>query len=100
MMGAGNVWNSTDNRGMNWTTVRYPINYTGSPLQTSDGAGASGIRAGVPGATVPISSTHPSGANVLMGDGSVRFLTNNTSTVILGRLACAADGLPVGNIDK
>jgi prepilin-type processing-associated H-X9-DG protein len=99
-MGAGNVWNSSDNRGMNWTTVRYPINYSGSPLQTSAATGGSGIKSFEPGANTPISSTHPSGANVLMGDGSVRFLTNNTSTVILGRLACAADGLPVGNIDK
>jgi len=95
LMGAGNVWNSTDNRGMNWTTVRYPINFSGAALGSTSGiyAGDSGTD---PGANTPISSTHPSGANVVMGDGSVRFLTSTTSTVILGRLACAADGLPVG----
>jgi prepilin-type N-terminal cleavage/methylation domain-containing protein/prepilin-type processing-associated H-X9-DG protein len=91
LMGAAQSWNSGDNRGMNWTTVRYPVNFSGAAL-----GNASGIKTSEPGANTPISSTHPGGANVLMADGSVRFLGNSTSTVILGRLACAADGLPVG----
>jgi prepilin-type N-terminal cleavage/methylation domain-containing protein/prepilin-type processing-associated H-X9-DG protein len=96
MMGAANAWNSTDNRGMNWTTLRYPINYGGTPLGTSTAPGSNGLFQS-PGANTPLTSGHNEGVNVLMGDGSVRFLTDDTSTTVLGRLACKADGLPVSS---
>jgi prepilin-type N-terminal cleavage/methylation domain-containing protein/prepilin-type processing-associated H-X9-DG protein len=93
MMGANSAWNSADNRGMNWTTLRYPINYAGTALGSvaSTGLGTD------PGANTPLTSGHNAGVNVLMGDGSVRFLTDDTDTMILGRLACKADGLPVSS---
>src|SRR5262249_39631151 len=48
LMGAGNNWNSSDNRGMNWTTVRYPVNFSGAPLQTGGGAGGGGVASNRP----------------------------------------------------
>jgi len=99
MMGTPYIYTTTDNRGMNWTTVRYPINYSNttstSLLQTSAAAGGSGIMTFQAGANIPISSSHSGGANVLMGDGSVQFLRDSTATTVLGRLASAVDGLPV-----
>jgi prepilin-type N-terminal cleavage/methylation domain-containing protein/prepilin-type processing-associated H-X9-DG protein len=38
------------------------------------------------------SSRHPSGANFAMGDGSVRFINENASASLMGRLANRADG--------
>jgi len=88
MMGANSPWNNADNRGMNWTTLRYPINYvgTGAALDNPSGLNQS------PGANTPLSSGHTGGINALMGDGSVRFLAEGTPTQTLGRLACANDG--------
>jgi prepilin-type N-terminal cleavage/methylation domain-containing protein/prepilin-type processing-associated H-X9-DG protein len=91
MMGGNTAWNTADTRGMNWTTLRYPINYAGTPLAAADGLTQD------PGANTPLTSGHNAGVNVLMGDGSVRFLTDDTDTTVLGRLACKADGLPVSS---
>jgi prepilin-type processing-associated H-X9-DG protein len=35
---------------------------------------------------------HPGGANVAFADGSVRFLTDSTSPVVLTAMATRADG--------
>ncbi|MBI3462171.1 MAG: DUF1559 domain-containing protein [Planctomycetes bacterium] len=40
-------------------------------------------------------SQHPGGCHAVMGDGSTRFLSQNTAAVILTRLARMADGVPV-----
>ena len=37
-------------------------------------------------------SLHPGGVNVLLADGSVQFLSENTDLVILEKLAAMADG--------
>lgn len=41
-------------------------------------------------------STHAGGLQILMGDGSVRFLSENVSTVIVNRLGSIADGQVIG----
>lgn len=41
-------------------------------------------------------STHTGGLNVVLGDGSVRFLTENLDTVVRQRLGYIADGKGVG----
>lgn len=41
-------------------------------------------------------STHQGGINLLMGDGAVRFLSENIDTTIRQRLAYISDGLPLG----
>jgi prepilin-type N-terminal cleavage/methylation domain-containing protein len=43
-----------------------------------------------------VSSHHPGGAQLLMGDGKVRFVTENTDLLTLRRLAWPGDGQPVG----
>jgi hypothetical protein len=40
-------------------------------------------------------SLHPSGCQVTMGDGAVRFVPQNTDTVIRNNLAAMADGSSV-----
>lgn len=41
-------------------------------------------------------STHTGGLQILMGDGSVRFLSENVSTLIVNRLGSIADGQVIG----
>jgi len=47
------------------------------------------------GANNPINSQHPSGAMVLMGDGSCKLLKNETDLQVLKKYACRDDGLPI-----
>jgi len=95
---------TADFQTYNCTTVRYRINQvTGfnsanvTPTGTSGGFGDP--REGVMmtpgsgnGSNFPICSPHPGGAQVLFGDGSVRYLTNDMSLSNLGRLATRDDG--------
>jgi prepilin-type N-terminal cleavage/methylation domain-containing protein/prepilin-type processing-associated H-X9-DG protein len=45
----------------------------------------------------PLNSSHSGGVNALMGDGSVRFLSDSVALPILGRLAVRYDGQPVSD---
>jgi prepilin-type N-terminal cleavage/methylation domain-containing protein/prepilin-type processing-associated H-X9-DG protein len=47
---------------------------------------------GILGSWPNAGSDHPGGAHVLMGDGSVQFLSENTNLTILAKLATMADG--------
>ena len=70
-------------RAFNVTCVVHPINER------------SGTALGVPGncgPNRPIQSAHPGGAQVLLGDGSVRFLTENLPIQTLYDLANRDDG--------
>ncbi len=51
------------------------------------------------GANQQIFSYHPGGANVLMGDGSVKFLRDSTNVVILRKLTTLAGGEVVSQSD-
>jgi len=68
------------------TTVRYPFNHNGNRT----------------GATQPyhsnqgLRSAHSGGVQVLLGDGSCRFLSDNIDFNTLMALAHRADGVPVG----
>lgn len=44
----------------------------------------------------PLNSTHTGGVQVLRGDGTVTFLSENINNTILQKLAIVNDGLPVG----
>jgi prepilin-type N-terminal cleavage/methylation domain-containing protein/prepilin-type processing-associated H-X9-DG protein len=85
-----------DARGFNFSTMRYKINTKKFPNNRSQtGVGGDGtVTSGVdnPGANTPLNSAHTSGVNVLLGDGSVRFLNNSTDILTLGRLATKDDG--------
>ncbi|HEV7281497.1 MAG TPA: DUF1559 domain-containing protein [Pirellulaceae bacterium] len=72
-----------DWRQWNVTTVRYGIN---NVTWENDGVGNGH------GNNRPIVSPHPGGANVLLGDGSVRFLGETLDLPTLYNLANASDG--------
>jgi prepilin-type N-terminal cleavage/methylation domain-containing protein/prepilin-type processing-associated H-X9-DG protein len=64
------------NRSMNCTTVSYLINqigFTAASAGTAENAGSN----------IPLSSNHTGGANMLFGDGTVRFWPNNTPALSL-----------------
>jgi prepilin-type N-terminal cleavage/methylation domain-containing protein/prepilin-type processing-associated H-X9-DG protein len=87
-----------DNRQPNGTTIRYPINYTPPGGWTNDIAGVGvGSSGNCVGANIPLNSTHSGGANVVYGDGSVRFLTDATPLVVLAQLAVRDDGTVISN---
>lgn len=70
------------------TTINYPPNST-----------IYGTSAGVANNYGPnngLASAHVGGAHVLLGDGSVRFLSNNMNMQTLRALATRDDGFPVG----
>jgi prepilin-type processing-associated H-X9-DG protein len=43
-----------------------------------------------------VGSLHSGGAHVLLGDGAVRFISENLDAVTRDRLAFIADGQPIG----
>jgi prepilin-type N-terminal cleavage/methylation domain-containing protein/prepilin-type processing-associated H-X9-DG protein len=91
-----------DSRGQTFTTIRYRINQkTGWTCGGGNGIGVCGGGAGFwnsEGANVPLVSLHTGGVNVLLGDGSVRFLRDSVDLVVLARFATRDDGVPI-NID-
>ena len=77
------------------TTVRYPINFKHTDVtditydDISMGVGAPYC------ANTALVSNHTGGANFLVGDGSVHFLSDTTSFISLAALCTADDGLSV-----
>jgi len=72
------------------TAIRYPINYN-----FNTGGAPAGADQTWEGNTI-INSFHVGGTHALMGDGSVRFLSENMSFTILTAVACKSDGVVVG----
>jgi prepilin-type processing-associated H-X9-DG protein len=84
----------SDNRQPNMTTIRYQINYTPPGGWANDVSGIGvGLTGNCVGANVPMNAPHLGGVNVSLCDGSVRFLSNNTSLAILAELATRDDGV-------
>jgi prepilin-type processing-associated H-X9-DG protein len=48
------------------------------------------------GPNSPLLSAHTGGVHILLGDGSVRFLSNNTDMKTIKRLATRDDGQVLG----
>lgn len=85
-----------DYRHFQMTTVRYPINQkTGWPDSPGNCA-TTGVCQNT-GNNIPLNSAHSGGVNGLMGDGSVRFLTNSLPLATLAMLATRDDGQPLPN---
>ena len=80
----GSNWND---RHMNTTTVRYPINFRDSTVSgmNPDAGNNKGIQ-----------SAHTGGAHVLMCDGTVRFLAQVLNITTLKNLSSRSDNTPVG----
>jgi prepilin-type N-terminal cleavage/methylation domain-containing protein/prepilin-type processing-associated H-X9-DG protein len=81
-----------DARGQTYTTIRYKINQKTGWVPHAAGVGVSNPRWDGEDANVPLVSPHPGGVNVLVGDGSVRFLTDSTDLLMLARFATRDDG--------
>jgi prepilin-type N-terminal cleavage/methylation domain-containing protein len=85
----------TDARAFNVTTIRYRINQkTGWPDAPGD-CGAYGVCDNT-GQNIPLNSSHPGGVMALLGDGSVRFVSETIPMQLLAQLATRDDRLPVG----
>jgi len=83
-----------DSRGQTFTTIRYRINQKiGWVAAANVGVvnNPSG-RWSSEGANIPLVSNHSGGVNVLVGDGSVRFLSDSTDLLMLARFATRDDG--------
>ena len=75
-------------RVYNVTTVRYPINQKTKLAGMHNNVGNNN----------GIHSSHPSGAQVLIGDGSVRFLSENMELLTLHLMATRDDGRPFNDL--
>jgi len=80
-----------DNRSSNEVTIRYSTN---QKTGWTDNVAGTGVGSYV-GANTPLNSAHPGGVNVVLCDGSIRFLSDATTLDILARLATRDDGLPL-----
>jgi prepilin-type N-terminal cleavage/methylation domain-containing protein len=88
-MGAGaiTIGNAYGERTFNCTTVAYAINQIGlsNAAPTHDNTGNQ----------IPLSSNHPGGICVALGDASSRFMSATTPLLVLMQLANGQDGAPV-----
>jgi prepilin-type N-terminal cleavage/methylation domain-containing protein len=75
-----------DGRHFNCTAVRYTINQIGF-----SNAASSGTNNDV-GANFPISSNHTGGANICLGDGTVRFFTSSLPQTTISGFCTRAGG--------
>ncbi|QDT40553.1 putative major pilin subunit [Gimesia alba] len=87
MMGTADGGETGQNRTFNLTTIRYPPNTLDNSLP---GTGNND------GPNNGIYSPHVGGVHALLGDGSVRFLSENIDMQTLRRLATRDDGQPLG----
>jgi len=93
-MGTG--WAQSHNgRSFNISTVRYLINQKTSWATTTDCATAGQCDDG-PG-NVPLNSLHPGGVNILLVDGSVRFIDDVQTLDTVARLVVRDDGQTLPN---
>jgi hypothetical protein len=98
-MGAANTPNpatlTSDYRHFNCVSVRYSINQVGIIPAGTKGTDATAHNAGLHndgGTNFPFSSGHSGGVNGVMGDGSVRFMSNSTSLITLSGICTRAGG--------
>jgi prepilin-type N-terminal cleavage/methylation domain-containing protein len=90
-----NYFTGGDNRSFNMTTIRYGVNKkTGWSNGNGDCAG-SGVCLDY-GQNIPLNSAHSGGVQILLGDGSVRFINDNINLEVLAVLGTRDDGKALG----
>lgn len=90
-MGTAGLSTGTTQRRFNLTTVRYPPN----AVKNIGGSVLPGV-CNNDGANNGLFSAHDGGVHALLGDGSVRFISENIDMTNLKRLCTRNDGSPVG----
>ncbi len=80
-----------DRRAFNMTTIRYGINRKTGWTDYPGDCGNQGVCQNS-GQNIPLNSAHPGGVHALLGDGSVRFLSDSTDTETLAMFAIRDDG--------
>ncbi|MGO8747000.1 MAG: DUF1559 domain-containing protein [Thermoguttaceae bacterium] len=89
-----------DNRTFNQTTIEYAINTNKGPngLGWTPGGdcGGTGVCPNM-GDNIPLNSAHPGGVNVLLCDGSVRFVSQTVTLQLVAQLATRDDGVPLAS---
>lgn len=97
MMGTSSNSLTHNDRHFNLTSIRYPPN---AVRQNGVGIGGVGGLPGVcnnDGVNNGIFSPHAGGVHALLGDGTVRFLSDNIDLTTLKRVATRNDGATVGD---
>jgi hypothetical protein len=79
-----------DERCFNMVSIRYSPNQEPFANQLFPGMGSN------QGANNPLSSLHTGGVQILLSDGSVRFISNNMHLETLKQLATRDDGRGMG----
>jgi len=85
------VGGSDSGRQFNIVTTRWPINQRGLGNNAANGTNENS------GSNIPFSSGHTGGAQMLMGDGSVRFMTASTPLLQLQFMSTRAGGEVLAN---
>jgi len=80
-----------EGRYLNLVTLRYPIGNTVVQQLDANRLGLWG------GRNTNLTSEHPGGIQILLGDGSVQFLNETVDFALSKRLVSRNDGAPVGN---
>jgi prepilin-type N-terminal cleavage/methylation domain-containing protein len=89
-----------DNRAQHFTTIHYrPNQKTWLRTVANTGVFSASHSWKCEGANVPLASEHSGGVNVLVGDGSVRFLRDTVDLLMLARFATRDDGQVINNIE-
>ncbi|MBD3673998.1 MAG: DUF1559 domain-containing protein [Planctomycetaceae bacterium] len=110
LMGTSHHWGfgtgraNYNTRMFNLTFINYPINYVRNwksqpqrlPNDQSNILNGNGVGSNF-GANNGIYSPHTGGAQVVLGDGSVRFISENIDMQTFRRLCTRDDGQPVGD---
>lgn len=89
-----NYGNGGDARAMNQLSVRYLINQKRGWPNAPGNCGSTGVCDNI-GTNTPLTSAHPGGIDIILADGSCRFVNENLDATTLGRLATRDDGLPL-----
>lgn len=92
MMGTNSLNETTSQRRFNLTTIRYAPN----AVKQLGGAGLPGV-CNNDGANNGIFSPHTGGVQALLGDGSVKFISDNVDLTTLKRAATRFDGQVLGD---